>query len=239
MAGSFAPGDARRRSAPHAAWAGSVHHVTEPEVPVRVGFTAVLDTIDNRVAQLYALVNESLVAATDSFLSADREEARSVVSRDDVIDDLKSEIEALVERTLLVEAPVARDFHRLVNALRIVPELERSGDLAEHIASRAAAGLGSSLTPAVRGLIEQLGQEVAVMWREAAAAWDRHDPAAASHLGELDEGVNDLHTRLWSALVEAGLPAEVTMEMALVARFYERLGDHAKHVTQRVAPERA
>jgi phosphate transport system protein len=207
-------------------------------VPVRVGFTAVLDTIDNRVAQLYALVNESLVAATDSFLAADREEARSVIRRDDVIDDLKAEIEALVERTLLVEAPVARDFHRLVNALRIVPELERSGDLAEHIASRAAAGFGSSLTPAVRGLIEQIGQQVAVMWREAAAAWEHHDPGAADHLGELDEVVNDLHSRLWAALVEAGLPAEVTMEMALVARFYERLGDHAKHVTQRVTPDR-
>lgn len=207
-------------------------------MPVRVGFTAVLDTIDNRVAQLYALVNESLVAATDSFLSADREEARSVIRRDDVIDELKAEIEALVERTLLVEAPVARDFHRLVNALRIVPELERSGDLAEHIASRAAAGFGASLTPAVRGLIEQIGQQVAVMWREAAAAWEHRDPGAADHLGELDEVVNDLHSRLWAALVEAGLPAEVTMEMALVARFYERLGDHAKHVTQRVTPDR-
>src|SRR5690606_4157343 len=122
---------------------------------------------------LYALVNESLVAATESFLSADREEARSVIRRDDVIDDLKAEIEQLVERTLLVEAPVASDFHRLVNALRIVPELERSGDLAEHLATRAAEGLGSSLTPTVRGLIEQLGQQVALMWREAAAAWDR------------------------------------------------------------------
>lgn len=212
--------------------------MTEPEVPVRVGFAAVLDTIDNRVARLYSLVNESLVAATDSFLAADREEARSVIRRDDIIDELRTEIEALAERTLLVEAPVARDFHRLVNTLRVVPELERSGDLAEHIASRAAAGIGGSLTPAVRGLIEQIGQQVALMWREAAAAWDRHDPGAADHLGELDEVVNDLHGRLWSALVEAGLPAEVTMEMALVARFYERLGDHAKHVTERITPDR-
>src|SRR5918994_3943993 len=133
--------------------------------PVRKGFMSALDDIDERVTRLYALVTESLIAATDSFLAADRESARSVAGGDELIDQLEREIEQAVERTLLFEAPVARDFHRLVTALRILPELERSGDLAEHIASRAAAGLGGDLTPAIRGIIEQLGQEVVAMWR--------------------------------------------------------------------------
>ena len=205
-----------------------------PEGPVRKGFISALDDIDSRVTQLYALVNESLVAATDSFLAADREEARSIASRDETIDQLEEEIEKAVERTLLFEAPVARDFHRLITALRIVPELERSGDLAEHIATRAATGLGGDLTPVIRGIIEQLGQQVATMWRAAADAWVERDASAAPRLGELDEVVNELHERLWHALADSGLPASVTMEMALVARFYERLGDHAKHVTERL-----
>lgn len=206
----------------------------EQEGPVRRGFTSALDDIDARVSQLYALVNESLVAATDSFLAADREEARSVANRDETIDELEQEIEKAVERTLLFEAPVAGDFRRLITALRIVPELERSGDLAEHIATRAAAGLGSELTPAIRGLIEQLGQQVATMWREAADAWVDRDASAAERLGVKDEVVNELHFRLWTELAAAGLPSDVTMEMSLVARFYERLGDHAKHVTERI-----
>jgi phosphate transport system protein len=208
--------------------------VNEPEGPVRRGFTSALDEIDARVTQLYALVNESLVAATDSFLAADREEARSITRRDARIDELEREIEQTVERTLLFEAPVARDFHRLITALRIVPELERSGDLAEHIASRAATGLGTDLTPVVRGIIEQLGQEVATMWRAAAEAWIDKDASAAERLGQQDEVVNQLHQRLWDELVASDLPAQITMEMALVARFYERLGDHAKHVTERL-----
>jgi len=208
--------------------------VIEQEGPVRRGFTSALDDIDARVSQLYALVNESLVAATDSFLAADREEARSVANRDETIDELEQEIEKAVERTLLFEAPVAGDFRRLITALRIVPELERSGDLAEHIATRAAAGLGSELTPAIRGLIEQLGQQVATMWREAADAWVDRDASAAERLGVKDEVVNELHFRLWTELAAAGLPSDVTMEMSLVARFYERLGDHAKHVTERI-----
>ena len=208
--------------------------MNEPEGPVRKGFTSTLDTVDEKVNQLFAMVTESLVAATDSFLAADREEARSIAGRDDLIDALEKEIEQLVERTMLFQAPVASDFYRLLTALRIVPELERSGDLAEHIATRAAAGLGSDLSPAVRGIIEQLGTQIAGMWRAAADAWADHDGGAAIGIAQADEVVNELHGRLWDELETADLPNRVLMEMALVARFYERLGDHAKHIARRV-----
>jgi phosphate transport system protein len=215
--------------------------VTEPEGPLRVGFAATLDSIDERVTRLFGLVIQSLVAATDSFLAADRDIARSVVGGDELIDALEREIESAVERTMLIEAPVARDFYRLLTALRVVPELERSGDLAEHIASRAAGGLGAELSPSVRGLVEQLGQEVADMWCAAADAWADRDGSAAARLIEQDERVNALHQRLWEELAGAEPPVKVAMEMALVARFYERLGDHAKHITERLpgaAPHR-
>lgn len=208
--------------------------MAEPEGPLRVGFAATLDSIDERVTRLFGLVIQSLVAATDSFLAADRDVARSVVGGDELIDALEREIESAVERTMLIEAPVARDFYRLLTALRVVPELERSGDLAQHIASRAAGGLGAELSPSVRGLVEQLGQEVADMWRAAADAWADRDGSAAARLIEQDERVNALHQRLWEELASAGPPTRVAMEMALVARFYERLGDHAKHIAERL-----
>lgn len=208
--------------------------MVDPGGPVRRGFTGELDSIDERVNRLFALVTESLVAATDSFLSADRDVARSVVGNDELIDTLEREIEGSVERLMLFQAPVARDFHRLLTALRIVPELERSGDLAEHIASRAASGLGAELPPAVRGIVEQLGQKVVAMWRGAADAWADADGSAAARLVEEDQIVNALHKRLWDAVAAAGLSSAVAMEMALVARFYERLGDHAKHIAERL-----
>lgn len=208
--------------------------MNEPEGPVRRGYSSTLDTVDEKVNQLFALVTESLVAATDSFLAADREEARSVAGRDELIDALEEEIETLVERTMLFQAPVASDFYRLLSALRIVPELERSGDLAEHIATRAAGGLGSELTPAARGIIEQLGTQIAGMWRAAADAWADRDGTAAANIAEADQVVNELHQRLWDELESSDLPNRIVMEMALVARFYERLGDHAKHIAKRV-----
>jgi phosphate transport system protein len=208
--------------------------MSEMTGPVRRAYTGALEQIGDRVSRLFALVGESLAAATDTFLAGDRDQARAIADSDAEIDALEDEIEALIERTMLTQAPVAGDFHRLVCAMRIVPELERSGDLAEHIASRAAMGLGAQLPPAIRGTIQELGDRVVTMWRTAAEAFAEGDASAAARLENDDDVVDDLHRRLWDELVTAQVPTEVAMEMALVARFYERLGDHAAHIAARL-----
>jgi phosphate transport system protein len=208
--------------------------MSEYSGPVRRAYAGDLAAIGDRVSRLFALVSESLAAATDAFLSGDREQARAIAASDAEIDALEQEIEELIERTMLIQAPVAGDFHRLVCALRIVPELERSGDLAEHIASRAASGIGAELPPAVRGTIQELGDRVVAMWRTAAEAFAEGDATAGDRLEADDDAVDDLHRRLWGELVTAQVPTEVAMEMALIARFYERLGDHAAHIAARL-----
>src|SRR5207237_1981533 len=124
---------------------------------------------------LFALVSEGVAAATDAFLSGDREAANSLVDSDKVIDELYCDVEELVQRQFALQSPMARDMRFLLSVLRIVPELERSGDLAEHIAARAARGLSSALTPRIRGLVEQMGKAGTELWREAGGAYvDRH-----------------------------------------------------------------
>jgi phosphate transport system protein len=204
------------------------------EGPVRKAYTGTLSSIADQVSRLFAMVSEGLAGATDAFLGNDTDQARLVASKDADIDALEAEIEKEIERTMLFQAPVAGDFHRLVCALRIVPELERSGDLAEHIASRAAKGVGAALPPVVRGLVQELGDKVVRMWRRAADAFADADADAAAELEALDDEVNALHHRLWDELAASDIPTEVAMEMALVARFYERLGDHAEHIAARL-----
>ena len=114
---------------------------------LRKTFTQEMEGIDAKVVQLFALVTESLAAATDSLLSGDRAIAMGIKERENIIDAINDDIQEVAERNLLLQAPVASDLRFLLSVLRIVPELERSGDLAEHIASRAARGLGSELTP--------------------------------------------------------------------------------------------
>ena len=184
--------------------------------------------------RLFAMVSESLAAATDTFLAGDRALARQVVDRDQVIDELDADIQQLVERKLLLQAPVADELRFLLTVLRIVPELERSGDLAEHIASRAAAGLGNELSPKIRGMVQQMGTITSEMWRAAADAFVDRDPTTAARLNEIDEPLNALKRDLYERLGSGEVGFASAVEMALVGRFYERLGDHAKHIARHI-----
>jgi phosphate transport system protein len=194
-----------------------------------------LDEIDDQVIKLFAMVMQGLAAATDAFLDGDREAARTLVADDQAIDSMQSSIEELVEREL-GRSPEwgGADLRRLVSVLRIVPELERSGDLVEHIALRTPQGLAGIISPKARGMVEAMGRIGVQMWRLAADAYADRDPGAAVRLRELDDELDDLHVSLSSELAQGDNSNAVAIEMGLVARFYERLGDHAVNVTKRV-----
>src|SRR3954464_9615518 len=200
----------------------------------RIEFRRELEEIDHKVIQLFALVSEGVSAATDAFLSGDRDAAKSLMDSDKVIDSLYCDVEELVQRQFALQAPMARDMRFLLSVLRIVPELERSGDLAEHIAARAARDISDNVTPRIRGLIEQMGHIATEMWREAADGYVDPDPKVAAPLNERDDELDELHSSLTAELVTGQISVPVALEMALVARFFERLGDHAVNIGERI-----
>jgi phosphate transport system protein len=201
---------------------------------LRVAFHRDLDLIEERVARLFALVAEGLAAATDALLSGDRSAARALAAKDAEIDDLYKEVEQLVQREFALQAPMARDLRFMLTILRIVPELERSHDLAEHIATCASRGVTSELTPRIRGLIEEMGRHGVEMWQKAAAAFKDRDVEDADQLESLDDELDELHVSLTAELVSGVVSVPIAIEMTLVARYYERLGDHAVNIAKRV-----
>jgi phosphate transport system protein len=206
----------------------------EPEHELRKRFHQELDEIDARVIRLFALVTEGVAAASESLLAGDTEMARWLAGRDALVDQLEADLEQVAERELLTQAPMARDMRYLVSVLRVVPELERSGDLAEHIAQRAATGLALRLTPTVRGLLEQLGTTCVEMWQGAADAWAERDAEAAERLDTTDDRIDSMHDQLVEELGKSDIALPDALQATLVARFYERLGDHAVHIAERI-----
>jgi phosphate transport system protein len=202
---------------------------------LRLSFHRNMELIDQRVVRLFALVADGIGAGTHALLSGDREVARSVAEREELIDNLYTEVEQLVNSQFALNSPVATDLRFLLTVLRIVPELERSHDLAEHIARRGALGLSEELSPRARGAIGRMGDLGVQMWRDAAAAWATRDPAAGDRLDVADDEMDDLHTSLTAELASGRMSLPVAMDMALVARFYERLGDHAVNIARRVS----
>lgn len=200
---------------------------------LRLAFHRDLQTIEDKVVQLFALVGEGLAGATHALLTGDREAARALIARDRQIDDLQNDIEAVVQQVLMLQSPMTADLRFLLTISKIVPELERSHDLAEHIAKAASHGLTAELTPRVRGLIEEMGRVGGDMWRAAAAAYIDRRGEAADELDDQDDELDELHVALTAELVAGGLTVPVAIEMALVARYYERLGDHAVNVARK------
>jgi phosphate transport system protein len=86
----------------------------------------------------------------------------------------------------------------------------------------------------MRGLVEQMGRVGVEMWRQVTDAYIDRDGSVADRLTERDEEIDDLHVSLTAEIASGAVTLPVAIEMALVARFYERLGDHAVNVAKRV-----
>ena len=200
----------------------------------RQEFGRELGAIEAKVMELFAMVAEDVPRAADALLNGNGEVARALAERDRVIDALYPQIEALADREMLLQQPVAADFRLLVSVLRVVPELERTHDLIVDIARRGNLILSQDLSPRARGLIEHMGNLASEMWREAVDCWGERDRSAAAALGERDDEMDELYASLMAELASGGMTYPVTMELTLVARFYARLADHALNIARRV-----
>jgi phosphate transport system protein len=209
---------------------GTLWAVSEP----RATFHEELRTAEGKVVQLFAYVAEDLAVATEALLSSDVDALTVISERESIIDALYREVEGLVNAQLALQGPMASDLRLLLSVLRIVPELERSHDLVVHIAEHATHSLGGELSPRSRGLVQTMGDTAVEMWNQATNAWFQRDGGVADALEERDDGMDGLHSALMAELASGKMSLPVAMEMTLVARYYERLGDHAVNIARRV-----
>src|SRR4029077_20766402 len=148
----------------------------------RQEFGRELEAIEAKVIELFAMVAEDLPKATNALLTGDTEGLGQLAEREQTMNALYPEVEELVNREILLQAPVASDLRFLLSVLRIVPELERSHDLVVQVASRANHILGEDLSPRTRGIVERMGNLVSEMWRQAVDSWYQRDRSAAPAL---------------------------------------------------------
>jgi phosphate transport system protein len=200
----------------------------------RQEFERDLEAIEARVIELFAIVAEDLPEATQALLTGNGEIMQRLIDRDKMISALYPQTEELANRDILLQAPVADDLRFLLSVLRVLSEFELSHDLVIQIATRGNHFLADALSPRARGIVERMGTVAADMWREAADCWYKRDRAAAAALEERDDEMDQLYSSLIAELASGSMPLPVTMEMTLVARFYERIGDHAVNIARRV-----
>jgi phosphate transport system protein len=190
------------------------------------------DLVDRRVNELFALVAEAIARGTDALLSGDVRSARTVIDGDERVDLLTAQVEKLVWDRF-EQATTPANWRHLVGVLLILPELERSADLAEHVAQRATSHLGIEMSPMSRGIVQRMADVAIEMWQVVADAYcDRQ--AVAEALEEADEELDVLHDRLTNEVAGEAMTMPVGAQVTLLARFYERLGDHAVNLARRI-----
>jgi phosphate transport system protein len=190
-------------------------------------------SLEREVALLFSLVSEALAGATDALLAAEPDAASRVVAADESVDALTAQLSTRIWEDFDRLAPANDELRHLVGLLAVLPELERSADLAAHIAQRGVTNLGPSMSPVSRGIVQRMSDVALEMWREVTTSYVSRT-AAGIALDEHDEELDILLERLTNEVAGSAMPAQVAAQVTLLGRFYERLGDHAVNLARRI-----
>ncbi len=193
------------------------------------------ERVDRTVLVLFATVTETTSWATTALLDQDVERADRIIAEDRRVDDRVEELTGLIKERLGQSSIGTDELEDLITILQMAPELERSADLAEHIAQRTRQGLGGNISPRSRGLIQLMCDICVRMWQLASRAYGERSRDIAFEIQDEDEELDVLASRLLSEGAAEGVDPAVAAELALVARFYERLGDHAVNLGRRIS----
>jgi phosphate transport system protein len=204
----------------------------------RKTFHETLEGIRQELVQMAALVTEGIPRATEALLAGDLADAQRIIEGDDPLDAKAVELEELCYQQLALQQPMASDLRGIVTAIRMVSEIERSGDLVVNIAKGSRRIFGTELPARLRGLIGQMGEEATRLFRLAMDAYIDEDASMAAALDDLDDRLDAIHRDYVQEIFlthNAGeLQVEGAVQLALIGRYYERIGDHAVNIGERV-----
>ena len=204
---------------------------------MRDSYREELDDINNCLVEMANSVGSAMSTATTALLDADVALADLVIAGDKAIDATRESIEERCFTLLARQQPVAGDLRTITTAMRIVSDLERMGDLAEHIAKIARMRFPDNAVPQqVRPAFLEAGHVAEMVVAKAGAVIATRNIAAARELETDDDAMDKLHRGLFRQLLSDDWPygVETAIDITLLGRYYERFADHAVSVARRV-----
>jgi len=204
---------------------------------VREEFRAELAQVSRLLVEMANAARLAMRKATVALLEGDRTEAEQVAMTDNEIDALYRRVEALTYELLARQAPVASDLREVITALHAASDIERMGDLAEHIAEislrrHPAIAVPEELRPVIREMAEVADRIAA----KSVAVLSTADAVQAAELERDDDQMDELHRQLLAFMLGAAWRhgVEAAIDGALLGRYYERFADHAVNAGNQV-----
>lgn len=203
----------------------------------RSAFHQQLDEIQRDLILAAGRVGELIARGTEALLDVDLASVQDIIDSDDETDAITLDIEERCFTLLALQQPMAGDLRAIVTATRMAAEIERAGDLMVNVGKAVRRLYGAEVPPALRGLLQQMGDEALRLFRLAIDAYADGDADLAGAMDDLDDRLDQLQRDYVKALLEhyAGTrDVHTAVQLALVGRFYERIGDHAVNIGERV-----
>ncbi|MFH8497815.1 phosphate signaling complex protein PhoU [Streptomyces coeruleorubidus] len=196
-----------------------------------------LDSIGDGLVEMARLVGSAIGRATTAMLDSDLKLAENVIEADQKVDELQHDLEARAIALLARQQPVATDLRIVVTSLRMSADLERSGDLAQHVAKLARLRYPDRAVPSdLHATILEMGQLAQRLMAKAAEVIVTKDVDLALQLEQDDDEMDLLHRTLFRHLMDDRWKhgIETAVDVTLLGRYYERFADHAVSVAKRV-----
>lgn len=204
---------------------------------MRDAFHDDLDKVSDDLVEMTTMVGAAMQRATTALLETDLSTAESVIAADDDIDTLRREVDDRAVDLLARQQPVATDLRMVVTAMHMASDIERMGDLARHVAKAARRRYPDCAVPTelhgTIGEMAQVAQRLVTATGKAIAGKDVH---GAVEIAGIDDEMDELHRKIFGELLGHTWPhgTEAAVDTTLISRYYERFGDHAVAVANRI-----
>ena len=201
---------------------------------MRNRFDEQLNTLNNELITMGALCEEAISSATKLLIDNDVKMKESVLDVDKQIDQKERDIETLCMKLLMQQQPVASDLRTISSALKMISDMERIGDQASDIAEIAEYANGCGMQSETH--IADMARATIQMVTDSIDSFVKKDVALAHTVIEHDNIVDDLFDKVKSELITAienkAANAEALIDLLMIAKYFERIGDHAENIAE-------
>ncbi|MDE0573695.1 phosphate signaling complex protein PhoU [Demequina sp. B12] len=204
---------------------------------MRTLFTAEMSELADDLIQMSRHVESAITRASEALLTQNVDLAQKVIADDAKLDELEATVDERCVLLIAQQQPVGLDLRTIISSLRISASLERMGDLAQHIAESARRAYPESAIPEghleiITGMTEAAKRAAG----EVVTLLEDRDLNVAAGIVSDDDELDQLHSASYKTLLESGYTGSVqeTLDIALMARFFERFGDHAVSVSRQI-----
>ena len=201
---------------------------------MRSKFDGQLRLLNRELMEMGALCENVIALSAKALLTGDTALARKVAPLDAEIDQKERNVEGLCLKLLLQQQPVARDLRQISAALKMITDMERIGDQAEDIAE--IIGFLDGRTGADCAYIGEMADATIRMVTDSVDAFVKRDLALAKSVIEFDDVVDNLFTKVKASLIamirEKPGDGEYALDLLMIAKYFERIGDHATNIAE-------